>query len=317
MTNTKIQLSATVPLEWAGYRLDRAAALLFSDFSRSQLQKWIKAEALLCNGKPIKGKELLKGGESLVLNAEVTEEVSAEAEDIALDIVYEDESLLVINKPPGLVVHPGAGNRQHTLLNALLHHCPTLNTLLRAGLVHRLDKDTSGLLVIAKTLPVHTYLIRQMQKRLVKREYLALCQGLITAGGTIEAPIGRHPHARIKMAVTDSGREAITHYRVLQKFRAHTLLRVQLETGRTHQIRVHLAHIHHPIVGDVTYGSRPKFPKQASAELLGALQQFHRQALHATYLELTHPVSGESVSWSRDCPEDMAKLLALLKEDSM
>lgn len=309
-------LSATVPLEWAGYRLDRAAALLFGQYSRSLLQKWIKSEQLLCDGQILKSKELLKGGECLTLTAVALEETTAEAEAIALNIIYEDDAILVINKPVGLIVHPGAGNPNHTLVNALLHHCPSLTTLPRAGLVHRLDKDTSGLLVIAKTLPVHTHLIRQMQKHLVKREYLALCQGLITAGGTINAPIGRHPQARTRMAVTDGGRVAITHYRVAERFRAHTLLRVQLETGRTHQIRVHLAHIHHPIVGDVTYGGRPKFPRQADISLIEALQQFPRQALHATQLTLTHPVSEETLSWSAPCPEDMLHLIHLLRVDT-
>jgi 23S rRNA pseudouridine1911/1915/1917 synthase len=308
-------LSAIVPIEWAGYRLDRAAALLFDQFSRSLLQKWIKSQQLLCDGQALKGKELLKGGECLSLSPTALEETTAKAEAIDLNILYEDDSILVINKPAGLIVHPGAGNPDHTLVNALLHHCPSLSTLPRAGLVHRLDKDTSGLLVIAKTLVTHTHLIRQMQKRLVKREYLALCQGMITAGSTIDAPIGRHPQARTRMAVTDGGREAITHYRVLERFRAHTLLRVQLETGRTHQIRVHLAHIHHPIVSDATYGGRPKFPRQADIALVEALQNFHRQALHATHLALTHPVSDETLSWTVPCPEDMQDLIRLLQDD--
>lgn len=315
-TDPAPSLSAIVPLEWAGYRLDRAAALLFAQFSRSQLQKWIKSEQLRCDGKPLKGKELLKGGECLSLAATPLQETTAIAEDIALDIVYEDESILVINKPAGLIVHPGAGNPNHTLVNALLHHSTQLSTLPRAGLVHRLDKDTSGLLVIAKTLSAHTSLIRQMQQRLVKREYLALCQGMITAGGTINAPIGRHAQARTRMAVQDGGREAITHYRVVERFRAHTLLRVQLETGRTHQIRVHLAHIHHPIIGDATYGGRPKFPRQADSTVIEALQNFQRQALHATQLGLTHPISGEELSWSVPCPEDMLQLIRLLQEDT-
>ncbi|MCD6045802.1 MAG: rluD [Gammaproteobacteria bacterium] len=313
--DANLHLSATVPIEWAGYRLDRAAALLFDQFSRSLLQKWIKSGQLLCDGQALKGKELLKGGECLNLSAIALEETTAKAEAIALHIIYEDDALLIINKPVGLIVHPGAGNPEHTLVNALLHHCSSLSTLPRAGLVHRLDKDTSGLLVIAKTLSAHTHLIRQMQNRLVKREYLALCQGMITAGGTINAPIGRHPQARTRMAVTDSGREAITHYRVVERFRAHTLLRVQLETGRTHQIRVHLAHIHHPIVGDATYGGRPKFPPKADVNLVTALQNFHRQALHATHLALTHPVNGETLSWSVPCPEDMLDLIGLLQVD--
>lgn len=314
-TDTNLHLSAIVPTEWAGYRLDRAAALLFAQYSRSLLQKWIKSEQLLCDGQVLKGKELLKGGECLSLSTLALEETTAKAEAIALNIVYEDETILVINKPVGLIVHPGAGNPDHTLVNALLHHCSSLSTLPRAGLVHRLDKDTSGLLVIAKTLSAHTHLIRQMQKHLVKREYLALCQGMITAGGTIDAPIGRHTQARTRMAVRDSGRVAITHYRVVERFRAHTLLRVQLETGRTHQIRVHLAHIHHPIVGDATYGGRPKFPREADVSLVEALQNFHRQALHATHLALTHPVSGETLSWSVPCPEDMLDLIRLLQDD--
>ena len=312
-TNTTQTFSATIPLEWAGYRLDRAAALLFPQFSRSQLQKWIKAAQLSCDGQALKGKECVKGGERLDLIASLAEENHTEPENIELNIVYEDEDILVINKPAGLVVHPGAGNPRHTLVNALLYHCPALNTLPRAGLIHRLDKDTSGLLVIAKTLTAHTHLIRQMQKRTIKREYLALCQGVVTAGGTINAPLGRHAQMRTRIAVQEQGREAITHYRVVERFKAHTLLRVQLETGRTHQIRVHLAHIHHPIVGDATYGGRPKFPREANPELIKALQDFHRQALHATQLGLTHPVSGEMLSWSVPCPEDMLHLIDWLR----
>ncbi len=315
-TDDIVRLSAVVPIEWAGYRLDRAAALLFEQFSRSILQKWIKSGQLLCDGQTLKGKELLKGGECLSLSALALVEITAKPEAIDLNIIYEDDTILIVNKPVGLIVHPGAGNPEHTLVNALLHHCPYLNTLPRAGLVHRLDKDTSGLLVIAKTLSAHTHLIRQMQQHLVKREYLALCQGMITAGATINAPIGRHSQARTRMAVTDGGREAITHYRVAERFRAHTLLRVQLETGRTHQIRVHLAHIHHPIVGDTTYGGRPKFPRQADVVLVEALQNFHRQALHATQLTLAHPVTEETLSWSVPCPEDMLNLIHLLKIDT-
>ncbi len=312
-TDTYQTFSATVPLEWAGHRLDRAAALLFPEFSRSQLQKWIKSAQLSCDGQVLKSKECLKGGECLTLIATPAEDHRTEPENIDLDIVYEDEDILVVNKPAGLVVHPGAGNPRHTLVNALLYHCPTLNTLPRAGLIHRLDKDTSGLLVIAKTLTAHTHLIRQMQKRTIKREYLALCQGLVTAGGTIDAPLGRHAQMRTRIAVQEQGREAITHYRVVERFKAHTLLRVQLETGRTHQIRVHLAHIHHPIVGDATYGGRPKFPREANPDLIQALQNFHRQALHATQLGLTHPVSGEMLAWSVPCPEDMLHLIDLLR----
>ncbi len=307
--------SAIVPAEWAGYRFDRAAALLFAQFSRSSLQNWIKSGHLLCDGRSLKAKEALKGGETLSLTYIPQVQTTVLAQAIALNIVYEDEDILLINKPVGLIVHPGAGNPDQTLLNALLHHCPELENLARAGIVHRLDKDTSGLLIVGKNLVAYTDLVRQLANRSVKREYLALCQGLITAGATINAPIGRHHLARTRMAVTDSGREAITHYRVEERFRAHTLLRVQLETGRTHQIRVHLAHIHHPIVGDSSYGGKPKFPKQASVELRETLEGFHRQALHATKLELIHPRSGETVSYSVPCPEDMANLIRLLKED--
>jgi 23S rRNA pseudouridine1911/1915/1917 synthase len=314
MTET-VHRSSTVPPEAAGSRLDQVLAQLFPEFSRSRLQQWIRAGEVTVDGQVLKPKDKLVGGETVVL-AGVLEEASAvAAESIALDIVYEDEGILVINKPPGLVVHPGAGNVQGTVQNALLHHAPALAGVPRAGLVHRLDKDTSGLMVIAKTLQAHKLLVEQLQERSVKREYLALVNGTFTAGGRIEAPVGRHPRGRTRMAVTASGRPAVTHYRIAERFQAHTLLRVSLETGRTHQIRVHMAHIRHGLVGDPVYGGRLVQPKGSSDVAREALRGFHRQALHATKLGLLHPETGEEMSWERDMPTDMQELLAVLRRE--
>ncbi|WP_455217043.1 23S rRNA pseudouridine(1911/1915/1917) synthase RluD, partial [Kaarinaea lacus] len=234
---------------------------------------------------------------------------------LPLDIVYEDDAVIVINKPPGLVVHPGAGNRDSTLGNALLHHAPELESVPRAGVVHRIDKDTSGLLVIARTLQAQKSLVEQLQARSFEREYEALTQGVMTAGGTVDAPIGRHPVNRLRQAVVASGKEAITHYRVREKFRAHTFISVKLETGRTHQIRVHMAHIHYPLVGDPVYGGRLRIPANASPELENALRSFKRQALHAARLGFVHPKSGKPVEWQVAMPDDMAHLIEACRED--
>ena len=233
-----------------------------------------------------------------------------------LEILYEDSALIVLNKPPGLVVHPGAGNREGTLVNALLHHAPELANVPRAGVVHRLDKDTSGLLVVARTLAAHTHLVAQLQARTVKREYFAIVAGVMTAGGTIEAPVGRHPSERTRMAVVVGGREAVTHYRVLERFRGHTYVRVNLETGRTHQIRVHMAHLHYPLVGDPTYGGRLRLPADSSSTLREALRHFKRQALHAGVLGLIHPESGAALQWDAPLPADMQQLLEALRSDA-
>lgn len=318
-----VTLSAEVPLEYAGMRLDQAAAQLFGDYSRERLKDWIKDGRLTVDGKPGKPRDKVAGGEALALDAELAVETPAQPQDIPLIIVYEDEALLVVDKPAGLVVHPGAGNPDGTLMNALLHHWPDLNLLPRAGIVHRIDKDTSGLLVVAKTLPAHTDLTGQLADKTVYREYEAIVSGVMTGGGTVDAPIDRHPTDRTRMAVVrrrheddDRGREAVTHYRVLARFRGHTHVKVQLETGRTHQIRVHMSHIGHPLVGDPVYGGRMRLPKGGSQAMIQAVQHFPRQALHARRLGLAHPVTGEAMSWESPLPADMLELLAILAEDA-
>lgn len=318
-----VSLSASVPLELAGARLDQAAAQLFPEYSRERLKDWIKDGRLTVEGRSGKPKDKVAGGEELVLLAELEAETEAVPQDIPLNILYEDDSLLVLDKPAGLVVHPGAGNPDGTLMNALLFHCPDLRLLPRAGIVHRIDKDTSGLLVVAKTLPAHTDLTAQLAEKSVYREYEAIVCGVMTGGGTIDAPIDRHPTDRTRMAVVnrrdeedERGRNAVTHYRVIARFRGHTHVRVQLETGRTHQIRVHMSHIGHPLVGDPVYGGRPRLPKGGSPEMIRAVQQFPRQALHARRLGLVHPVTGEQMNWESPLPVDMVALLATLAEDA-
>ncbi|MDP1521072.1 23S rRNA pseudouridine(1911/1915/1917) synthase RluD [Porticoccus litoralis] len=312
-----IVLNATVPEHMAGARLDQVAAELFSSYSRSRLQKWIKDGELLVDGKSCRPRDRLFGGEQLSVKALLEPEGEWLAEAIELDICYEDEDILVINKPAGLVVHPAAGNYQGTLLNGVLHYLPANENIPRAGIVHRLDKETSGLMVVAKTLVAHQSLVKQLQAKTVSREYLAIVQGVMTGGGTVDKPIGRHPQARTKMAVLDfGGKEAVSHYRVIERFPAHTLIRVKLETGRTHQIRVHMASIGYPLVGDSTYGGRLKLPKGSTQELHDALRAFRRQALHATQLALSHPVSGEHMEWQALPPEDFNRLFAMLKTDA-
>ena len=256
------------------------------------------------------------GGEQIAIDAEIEAEVRFDPQDIPLNIVYEDDDILVINKPAGLVVHPGAGNPDGTVLNALLHHCPELEIVPRAGIVHRLDKDTTGLMVVAKTIAAQTNLVEALQAREITREYEAIANGLMTAGGVVDEPIGRHATKRTHMAVTFSGRPSVTHYRVLEKYRLHTRLRLRLETGRTHQIRVHMAHITHPLVGDPVYGGRPRPPKNATEELRDVLRGFKRQALHAAMLSLFHPITGEQMTWYADIPEDFAHLAQVLREDT-
>ena len=294
-----IDLSAIVPEELEGGRLDQIAAQLFPDYSRARLQLWIKSGELTVDGAVKKTREKLLSGEMLQLQATVENVDRWEAEDIALDIVYEDEAVLVVNKPAGLVVHPAAGHASGTLLNALLAHSPELASVPRAGIVHRLDKDTSGLMVVAKTLAAQNHIVNQLQTRTVHREYEAVVFGSLTGGGTVEANIARHAKQRQKMAIVkEGGKEAITHYRLLARFNNHCHIRCMLETGRTHQIRVHMAHIKHPLVGDPVYGGRPRIPKGASELLLNTLRGFGRQALHARRLSLIHPSSGEEVALS-------------------
>lgn len=310
----KIAVFQQVPEALAGKRLDQIASFLFPDYSRSRLQGWIKSGELTVDGRTVKAKDKLAGGERIELSAAPAAVAEWQPEAIALPIVYEDQSLLVIDKPAGLVVHPAAGNRDGTLLNGLLNHLPQLETVPRAGIVHRLDKETTGLMVVAKTLEAHTSLVRQLQARAIRREYQAVVRGLMTGGGTVNANIGRHPQVRTKMAVLPhGGKEAITHYRVIERFAEHTHIRVNLETGRTHQIRVHMASIGYPLVGDPVYGGRLKLPKGASEILLDTLRGFKRQALHAASLGLLHPASGERMDWQAPLPEDMQQLLTALR----
>jgi 23S rRNA pseudouridine1911/1915/1917 synthase len=305
-----------LPLDLAGLRLDQALARLLPQYSRSRLQGWIDAGAVKVDGRQLRGRDKVVGGEKVLIEARVEPDRQVTAEEIPLDVVFEDRALLVINKPAGLVVHPGAGNAAHTLQNALLAFDPKLAVVPRAGIVHRLDKDTSGLLVVARTPEVHTALVAAISAREVDRHYVALCTGAMTAGGTVDEPIGRHRSLRTRMAVRGDGRPAVTHYRVLKRFRAHTLVRAELETGRTHQIRVHLSHIGYPIVGDPEYGGRRRLPAGASPELVAALEGFRRQALHAARLKLEHPVSGKEVAWEAPLPGDMEALLKVMEADT-
>ena len=306
---------AIVSSEQAGKRLDQVAAELFPDYSRSRLQAWIRNGDLTVNLAAARPRDKVEAGALLHLSVVPEAEVDWLGEAIALDIEFEDEEIIVLNKPSGMVVHPGAGHSEGTLVNALLHREPALVHLPRAGIVHRLDRDTSGLMVVAKTLRAHSNLVQQLQERTVKREYLAVCIGTLTGWGLIDAPIGRHPDARKKMAVRDAGgKRAVTRYQLHERFGHHTALAVQLETGRTHQIRVHMAHVRHPLVGDPQYGGRPRIPKGASPELKDALRNFPRQALHAWGLGLVHPASGEPRQWRLELPEDIKALLAVLRE---
>ena len=306
---------AEIPQELAGQRLDRALAVVFPDVTRSQLQQWIADGRVTVGARVPRKRDKVTGGERVEVRLPPPRETDALAESIPLDIVHEDASLLVVNKPAGLVVHPGAGNPRGTLLNALLHHAPNLAQLPRAGIVHRLDKDTSGLMVVAKTEIARQRLTRDLEARRVKREYVAIVHGVMIAGGTIDAPIGRHRVDRTRMTVTDRGREAVSHYRVMKKYRAHTLVQVSLESGRTHQIRVHMAHIRFPIIGDPVYGGRLRIPAGASARLTEAMHSFKRQALHAAKLSLAHPESGEMLRWVASVPPDMGELMEALAED--
>jgi 23S rRNA pseudouridine1911/1915/1917 synthase len=316
MTKQTIELEAHVNESQYGKRLDQVIAELFPDYSRSRLKEWILAEKVTVDGDVVtKAREKVAGGEHIVVQAELEVEVYHQGEDIELDIVYEDDDIIVINKPAGLVVHPGAGNQSGTILNALLHHYPDIDLVPRAGIVHRLDKDTTGLMVIAKTVPAQTQLVADMQERYITREYEAICIGRLTAGGTIDKPIGRHPTKRTNMAVNEFGRESVTHYRVIDKFREHTYIRLRLETGRTHQIRVHMSHIRHPLVGDYQYGGRVKMPKSASEDFANTIRGFKRQALHAAMLSFHHPITGEELSFEAPLPDDFKLLLTAMQND--
>ncbi len=305
-----------VPEQFAGQRLDAALARMFPDYSRSRLQQWIRDGQVLLDGKVVKPRTKLAGDEMLELNIQLESQPDElQPQDIPLDIVFEDEDIIVLNKPAGLVVHPAAGHADGTLVNALLYFDAELARVPRAGIVHRLDKDTTGLMVVARNLRAHKHLVEELQQRTVQREYQAVVQGVITAGGAVDAPVGRHSRDRIRMCVRVDGKPATTHYRVITRFREHTHVQLKLESGRTHQIRVHMQHIRHPIIGDPVYGGRQRIPPQADNELIEQLRAFRRQALHAFRLSLAHPQSGKPLSWRSPLPDDMLQLLATLQKD--
>ena len=309
-------LEQRIPDAQRGQRLDQALAILFPDFSRTRLKTWIEAGRIVVDGAAAKPRDLVRGGEVVRVTPLSEAQVEIAPEAIALDVIYEDPSLFIVNKPAGLVVHPGAGNPRSTLQNALLSLDPALANLPRAGIVHRLDKETSGLLVVARTPAAHLRLTKALAGHEVEREYEAVVIGVLTAGGTVDAPIDRHPVDRLRMAVRASGRAAVSHYRVIERFRAQTHVRVHLESGRTHQIRVHMTHAGFPLVGDPLYGKRLVLPKAATARLVGVLQGFRRQALHAARLSFTHPATGEPVEFRAPLPADFTELLDALREDA-
>ncbi|KPN21205.1 ribosomal large subunit pseudouridine synthase D [Xanthomonas sp. Mitacek01] len=310
------QRTATVPDASAGRRFDAVLAELFPQFSRSKLTTWIKSGEVLLDGEVPRPRDPVVGGETVSLNVVLDTQTQAEPQDIPLSVLFEDDQVIVVDKPAGLVVHPGAGNPDGTLVNALLFRDASLATLPRAGIVHRLDKDTSGVMVVARTLEAHNALVEQLSARDVHRQYVAVVVGALVSGGTVDAPIDRHPRDRIRMAVREDGRDAVTHYRLKERFRAHTALECRLETGRTHQIRVHMAHLRHAILGDPLYGGSLKLPKGASDEMIAALRGFCRQALHAETLEFKHPVTGEAVRCTAPLPEDMQQLMKTLRADA-
>ncbi len=306
----------TIPAELAGLRLDQALARMFPEYSRSRLKEWLLAGAIKVDGDSWRPRDAVTGGESVVLELQAEAIVRAEPQPMALQIAHEDTEVLVINKPAGLVVHPGAGNPAGTLMNGLLHHAPELVEIPRAGIIHRLDKDTSGLLIVAKTLQAHTALVRQLADRDIARQYLAVCKGVLTGGGVIREPIARHPGDRKRMSVQQNGRSAVTHFTVRERFGAFTYINVKLETGRTHQIRVHFAHRRHALVGDPVYGGRLALPKGASEELIQTLRHFKRQALHATRLAFDHPATGKNLALEALPPEDFLHLVEVMRADA-
>lgn len=305
-----------IPEELAGLRLDQALAQMFPEYSRNRLKEWLLAGAITLDGGPKRPRDAVRGGEIVSLRPREDAAVRAEPEPIALDVVFEDDELLVINKPAGLVVHPGAGNPAGTLMNGLLHHAPSLDSVPRAGIIHRIDKDTSGLLLVAKTVKAHTVLVRLLADREIARNYLAVCNGVLTGGGTINEPIARHPVDRKRMSVQARGKPAVTHYTVIERFRAHTYIRVRLETGRTHQIRVHFAHRRHALLGDPVYGGRLQLPAGATEPLIESLRRFKRQALHAARLAFVHPATAQPVEFEVAPPADFQVLLTVLRDDA-
>ena len=308
-------MTAQVPEALHGARLDAAAASLFPAFSRSRLADWIKSGRLQRNDGIAKPRDKVAVADYITLTPEYDDRVEWAPEALPLDLLYEDDHVIVLNKPAGLVVHPAAGHHSGTLVNRLLAHAPEMASLPRGGIVHRLDKDTSGVMLAAKSTLAHKSLVAQLAERTVSRHYSAVCRGTFSGGGTIDGPIGRHPTSRIKMAVVPDGKPAVTHYRIAERFGAHTHLDVSLESGRTHQIRVHLAWRKHPLIGDPVYGGRAMRPAGASDRLLSALQEFPRQALHARELAFLHPESDESLQFSAPIPEDLAELLGCLAEE--
>jgi 23S rRNA pseudouridine1911/1915/1917 synthase len=311
---TEERYQQTVPPDLAGQRFDKALARMFPEYSRSRLQEWIARGLVTVDGRPMRPKDPVRGGEAVVMQPEASIAVESRPEAMDLDVVFEDEALLIVNKPAGLVVHPGAGNLRGTLMNGLLHRVPGLAELPRAGIVHRLDKETSGLLLVAKTLQSHTALVRLMGERAISRHYRAICCGVLTGGGTIDAPIGRHPVDRLKMSVREDGKPAVTHYRVIERLAAHTYISVQLESGRTHQIRVHLAWRRHPLVGDPLYGRRLALPAGAGERLQTVLKSFRRQALHAARLAFVY--EGTPIEAEAALPADFQELLEALRGDA-
>jgi 23S rRNA pseudouridine1911/1915/1917 synthase len=316
MTTEFQVIDLQIPAELAGFRLDSALARLLPEHSRTRIKGWIEDGSVTIGRRQLKPRDTVEAGTRIHLRlTENRPQPQVQPEAIALRLVHEDAQVLVIDKPAGLVVHPGAGNPTHTLQNALLGFDPELGKIPRAGLIHRLDKDTSGLLVVARTAEAQTSLSRQLMARSMAREYLALCVGVMTGGGTIDAPIGRNRADRLRMAVRESGRPAVTHYRVQERFRAHTFLSVQLETGRTHQIRLHLSHLKYPIVGDPVYGGRFAQPRGATPELFDTLKTFKRQALHAASLGFDHPHTGKRLVFTTPVPKDFDQLLKVLRAD--
>lgn len=306
------QLNIIIPDRLIGQRLDSALAQMLPDYSRSKITNWVKSGKALINDKTFKPKEKVSGGEIVALSIEVEQKNHWQAEDIELNVIYEDDDIIIINKPVGLVTHPGAGNWSGTLANALLHYDSSLTRLDRAGIVHRLDKNTSGLMVVARSELAQKNLVEQLQTHSVSREYSAIVYGHMISGATVDAPIGRDPKDRIKQAVNENGKDAITHYRVIDRFAHHTHVKCILETGRTHQIRVHMASIGYPLIADTMYGGKVRFPKKADEKLKEALKDFNRQALHAKKLTLTHPISDEIMTFKAPLPQDMQDLLAVL-----
>ncbi|VFP80485.1 23S rRNA pseudouridine(1911/1915/1917) synthase RluD [Candidatus Erwinia haradaeae] len=313
----KIKLNAKVSTLQLGQRLDQALKELFPNYSRSCLKTWILNQYVSVNGVIVdKAKKKVSGGELISIDAEIKERIFWDSKEIPLNIVYEDDEILLINKPSKLVVHPGPGHYDDTIMNAMLYHFPESACIPRAGIVHRLDKDTTGLMVIAKTISAHNYLLKNLRKREIIREYEAIVTGQIITSGKVDAPIGRHIRKRTHMAVNSMGKPAITHYSIIKNFRNHTWLRLQLETGRTHQIRVHMSHITHPIVGDPIYSGRPHLPKGSSEVFMAALSAFNRQALHATMLRMNHPISGIAMEWHTELPIDMIELINAIQTDT-